>query len=502
MNNISRRGSRVYIRARGLEEHRFAGPEWRRTIRMAHRMKRLFLKVLLAFALFPAFPGIGWGQANGKGTGPQDLIQISSIGESLRNAGQRPLHILYVHGIGATGSGDSWIFQKHICAQMKGCKLPKKLVAQERDYADSGEFDIAAQPPSFKYMGSAVWMTQEEWRASAPFVDHYVLRRSDGGPVVVDEVNWWPLAFPLKCRSIMAQEAHLAGPNKTFLDLCSRFEVDKSHPERFKAYAWITRDELKTLESIRPKGALINRGVKSTLLDWGFSDAMMAVGSMQDLFREGMRQLLVKSARFHADGSKTDEWQQSSKGPQGNDREFVVVTHSLGSYLVFSTLNGDKREGVPPGVPSELGTEQASAKEDAAVEYILRRTSLVYFFANQIPLLELANVQESKATEVLSKRVQKWSDLRQSFREEHAGELESSLKPPQLVAWSDPSDLLTWCIPETKPLTIVNLYVRNTWWHWIFANPENAHENYASNKHVLRMMMNSKASNVKAEACR
>jgi hypothetical protein len=135
-------------------------------------------------------------------------------------------------------------------------------------------------------------------------------------------------------------------------------------------------------------------------------------------------------------------------------------------------------------------------------EYILGRTSLVYFFANQIPLLELANVDKSSAAAVIGKRIQKWRDLRENFKKERAGERDAPVKPPQLVAWSDPSDLLTWCIPEMKPLTVVNLYVRNTWWHWILANPVAAHVNYASNKIVLRMMMNSKASDAKGEVCR
>jgi len=70
------------------------------------------------------------------------------------------------------------------------------------------------------------------------------------------------------------------------------------------------------------------------------------------------------------------------------------------------------------------------------------------------------------------------------------------------VAWSDPNDLLTWCLPEMKPLTIVNLYVRNSWWHWLIANPVAAHANYDSNKHVLRMMMLANPSGAKAEICR
>lgn len=459
-------------------------------------------KALLAFALIAGVPASGRAQGKVASDGPQDLNRISSIGESLNSAKQRPLHILYVHGIGATGSGDSWILQKRICAFLKGCKLPKKLVPLGRDYADSGVFDYAAPPPAFQYMGNPVWKKQEEWRASAPFVDHYLLRRSDGGPVIVEEINWWPLVFPLKCHTIMTDEARLAGPNKKLLNLCSQSEEDATHLGRYKAYAWIKPEDAKTLESLRPKGALLNRSLKTSLLDWGFSDAIMAVGSMHDLFREGMRQLLVESARFHADGSKTDEWEQQGKNPGQIDTEFIVVSHSLGSYMVFSTLSADQQDVDPQITPSLSRSDVATSREDAAAKYILQRTSLVYFFANQIPLLELASVQESKAAEALGKRMQRWRDLRENFRKEHTEESEFPVKPPQLVAWSDPSDLLTWCIPEMKPLTIVNLYVRNSWWHWIIANPSTAHANYDSNKKVLRTMMSSKPPDAKGQACR
>jgi hypothetical protein len=460
-------------------------------------------RVLLAFPLILSILGKGWAQGKVIDDGPQKLSQISSIGESLRNAGQRPVHILYVHGIGAIGAGGSEVFRKGICAFVKDCRAAG---APLREYADSGEFESDAEPPTLEYMGKPVWATKQDWRASSPFVDHYVILRGDGGPIVVDEINWWPLVFPLKCRAIMTGEARLAGPDKTFLKLCSKAEEkDASHSGRFITYTWINSSDVKTLESIRPKGALLNRDLKNSILDWGFSDAIMAVGSMQGLFREGIRQLFVKSARFNADGSKTNQWEQQFNNPNEIDREFIVVSHSLGAYLVFSTLNMGQPEVLPETRPTELKSDAAT--EDAASQYILERTSLVYFFANQVPLLELASMRDPKtatslrvdglpqgdASEAFSKRIIKWRELRENFRKERGDTQDFAAKPPQVVAWSDPSDLLSWYVPGIDDLIIDNLYVRNTWWHWLIANPGSAHGNYASNKKVLRMMMVPKA---------
>ena len=75
------------------------------------------------------------------------------------------------------------------------------------------------------------------------------------------------------------------------------------------------------------------------------------------------------------------------------------------------------------------------------------------------------------------------------------------VRPPQIVAWSDPSDLLSWCIPAEKPLLITNLYVRNTWWHWLIANPQAVHNNYDRNRSVLKIIMGSKSIPEKGEVC-
>ena len=451
--------------------------------------------------------GLGNGRVLGKvvDDGPQNLSQISSIGESLVNAGQRPLHILYVHGIAAVSAGGSRTFQKAICAYLKDCTVP--AAPAQRDYADRGDFADGTEPPPFSYLGRAVWKSKEEWSASSPFVDHYVLRRGGGGPIVVDEINWWPLALALKCRGIVAGETRLAGPNRPLLDLCSQPEqADAASPGRFRAFTWISPQRAQQLKAAPPQGALINRWFKTSTLDWGFSDAVMAVGSMHDIFREGMRQLFLKSVRFSAVGSNADDWQQQWRDPRGIDREFIIVSHSLGSYMVFSTLNLGPKGARPPNAPA--APESAEAAEDAAVRYILERTSLVYFFANQVPLLELANLRGSTTAgaapaagvtpealpEALDTLMTKWKSLRDNFAKNRSAAEAPPAQPPQVVAWSDPSDLLSWRIPAMKGLVVTNLYVRNTGWHWIIANPAAAHANYATNKEVLRIMFGAKPS--------
>ncbi|HEY3825780.1 MAG TPA: hypothetical protein VGL82_14545 [Bryobacteraceae bacterium] len=433
--------------------------------------------------------------------GPQSFSQLSSLGKVLRNAEQnkQALHILYVHGMGYVplDDGDSRSFREGICRLLPGCQLPSGR--PPRDYADKGRFADKAPVPVYEYLGKPVWTDAPQWEASAPYVDHYVLRLSNGGSIVVDEINWWPLVLPLKCRVVMADDARLAGPDPDLINLCAKATTpDTRYPDRFLTYQWLNLKDAGNPQTRPQRGAWLNRTIKGSILDWGFADAMMALGSMHDLFREGMRQLFVKSARFHADGSSTGEWEQQATR-RSPDREFIAVTHSLGSYLVFSTLSPDTDNAKPVRYKQP---ENDTEREDLAARYILARTSLIYFFANQVSLLELANIEEKKdspaepasangpakpgpsgsalPTNSLVRQLGAWKQLRQDFK---AG------SRPQFVAWSDPSDLLSWYVPAVEDADVVNLYVRNSWWHWIFADPTTAHDGYANNLHVLRTML-------------
>ena len=82
--------------------------------------------------------------------------------------------------------------------------------------------------------------------------------------------------------------------------------------------------------------------------------------------------------------------------------------------------------------------------------------------------------------------------LRQAFARKLGSVQATSMRLPQVVAWSDPSDLLSWRLPEMEGLEITNVYVRNTRWHWLIASPGAVRNNYATNKKVLRILLGPK----------
>jgi hypothetical protein len=435
----------------------------------------------LFLAVFMCGATVLWGQNS---PGSISAHPAVSLADYLTGPGNVEHHIFYVHGIGAGGpnDNDSQLLRISICKLLGDCTT-KKGVLEGTDYADKHSFALNASPPKLTYFGEPVWKStppgglSNEWNASAPYVDHWKLIRTNGTIIYVEEINWWPLVFPLKCREIVAKDAALLGPNRAYLDLCSQSVPDRSQPGRFRLYPWIPADEAKRLKALPVAGALLNRELKNGLLDWRFSDALLAVGGIQPLMLEGIRQLILKSARVVGDGSAA-----GSVGPRPN-QEFVFVTHSLGSYLIFSALDFK---------PSESDTTEMQEWEKQ-FRGILARTPIVYFFANQLRLLELANLDSSRN---VIDRLKTWSELRTNYLAAQSGSKTSEVTLPRLVAWNDPSDLLTWNIPEIRSssgdriVSIENRPVRNAIdWFWLLEGPTSAHDNYASNKRIIRAML-------------
>jgi hypothetical protein len=187
------------------------------------------------------------------------------------------------------------------------------------------------------------------------------------------------------------------------------------------------------------------------------------------------------------------------------DQEFVGVTHSLGAYLFFNALNPDARTTAQTAEPAAV-----KADDDSAVQYIFQRTSLVYFFANQIELLEITNLEDTSPASGLHSRgleappvhtapaenfralVTRWKQMQTDFQTAlHPGDTAARSKL-QVVAWSDPSDVITFRVPKIGNVDVVNLYVRNAFgWFGLFESPTKAHDDYAKNKEVLRVMFES-----------
>lgn len=409
---------------------------------------------------------------------------VTSLGDSLKRAQTKQLHIFYVHGMAADGPGysESKVLRKTICQRLKDCTSPEGQF-DGREYADRNDFALDSPPPNLSYLGVQIWKSRnsgppcEGWNASAPFVDHWKFIREENAPTIyLDEINWWPLVFAVKCREIIAKDAALVGPSLAFLNKCSRLEPDPNTPGRFISYPWIEEDDARQLKDLPARGALINRSVKNAVLDWGFTDAVLAVGSMRSYLLEGIRQLVLKSANVAADGTRT-----GVIGPLPN-QEFVIVTHSLGSYLIFSALD-------LPDLPQSQPDPPPAQDWKLRFEKVLAQTSSVYFLANQLRLLELANLDVSPAQNML-KNLESWGRLRRQYQSELAAPTPNDLLPPQIIAWSDPSDLLSWNVPDLHSVVVKNLTVKNaTHWFWLIENPAAAHANYATNHRVITTML-------------
>src|ERR1700751_4907782 len=264
-----------------------------------------------------------------------------SLGEELRNPEGKEIHIFYIHGIGSDGpkDRDSRTLRKSICDYLKDCTTPEGTPIGEWDYANRDEFQLDASVPALEYMDEPVWKSQEEWHASAPYAVHFQLARSNGTALYVDELNWWPLTFSLKCRQIIAADASFVAPSKARIDTCSTREPNAGISQRFKSYDWISKDEAMRLRQLPARAAKANRQLKSDLMDWAFSDAVMALGPLRAYALDGIRQLILKSLADSTGAS------QAESGRSRADQEFIIVSHSLGGFLVFSALDMDQMTG-------------------------------------------------------------------------------------------------------------------------------------------------------------
>jgi len=445
-------------------------------------------KCTLLLFLLTFFPM--WGQ-----TGSSTKASAGpSIGDAVKNEDEtnhsQPIYLIYVHGINQVGPGDSLLLRKGICKYLGECDV----TYLGRVYADSGPFAIDQHPPRITYMGVPVWRTEQEWNASSPFIDRYKIVGHGHVPIVVDEYNWWPLAYPVKCKWLVPDDATLTGPAKNWIDVCSLprgSQPDPNHPGRYLAYSWIEAPEGAELRHMPRHAALANRTLKNGLMDWGIGDAVMALGPMQEILTAGIRQLLRKT--MEGAGFDVRTVKPGDTGP-----DFFVITHSLGSYLALAAIDSDWAG--PQN--AELAEFAMSADDKLTIDYFSAHATGFYFLANQLRLLELAglsaptpvpnhSLSATESTGTKSASITHWRDARQAFLQHHS----STVPTPQIIAWSDPNDLLSWDVPNIEGVNVVNLRVRNSGFRIapFIVSPDSAHANYAKNQKILNRIFKPNA---------
>lgn len=412
---------------------------------------------------------------------PGATKKMESLAWVLQRKTDRPVHVLYIHGINSTGSDDSQVFRESICTELHLCDASTAWNRVGREYPDKGWF-APGHVPDLTYLGTRVWPAEapDEWKASLPYVTHYVAKIGRfQNTMVVDEINWWPLMMKLKCQQIMTDDAYLAGPNDSIIGLCAKDQRFADDASRYEYYPWIKNQP--ALTKYPRRAARLNFDIKSGLEDWGLSDAMLGAAGLKELVEEAIRQLIVKAVQFDPRSAQAQayNWQEHAGKARETDQEFIGVTHSLGSFLLLDTFEGTDKAG-------------QTEEESAALQYVRERTVLMYFFANQVALLELANLKhlaESSQAESEGALIGKWQQVRKAYAATLKAGDPAARTDLQVVAFSDPSDLLTWRVRPEGGSKIVNLYVKNAFrWFGLVEGPTSAHDNYAKNRDVLRVM--------------
>jgi hypothetical protein len=143
--------------------------------------------------------GVNVAMAGIRPDDPQTLKRTKSLWDLIAATIRSPVHIVDVHGMRAEGTGASTAFQ----------------AGNDQGRAKRMYLDIGPRPAA-TYLDQPIWRNDAVWKGSTPFVDRYVFRK-DAEPIVIDEVNWWPLLFPVKCRMLLVPETDLSDADKTHL---------------------------------------------------------------------------------------------------------------------------------------------------------------------------------------------------------------------------------------------------------------------------------------------
>ena len=264
------------------------------------------------------------------------------------------------------------------------------------------------------------------------------------------------MIFALKCRFLIVPEHDLSGDDRKHLELCRR------NDGRF--HDWIDKADMARLAR-KPKGggaALANRALKQQIMNWGLADAVIANGPMRPYLN------LAMDRAFEVAGQGSSD-----------DNAFVVMSESLGSFVVLDAM----------------------AAGSQPVANVIERSDDLYFFANQFALLELGrlgNLPPPPAAGVAglvpiappATRPSPLETLRAWGRSRRLLD-----RPRQIIAFSDPSDLLTYVVPAIEGVKVVNLYDRNaTRWFGLFANPAGAHTGHLRNASVWKVLIRQTAA--------
>jgi hypothetical protein len=179
-------------------------------------------------------------------------------------------------------------------------------------------------------------------------------------------------------------------------------------------------------------------------IDDKLADALLYAGTYRkEVIRPSVQGALCKVTRgtWHADSGTC--------APGDHHYPTVIITHSLGGYMLMDSIQAELR--ADDCRPNSGG---------GPAEKILENTPVIYMMANQLALLDLSTLRrdpqaaktKAAATEAVTKQFAKcWLIARGRAKSE--ARLSGAAATSQVVAFSDPNDILSWRL-EPKNLKL------------------------------------------------
>jgi hypothetical protein len=266
------------------------------------------------------------------------------------------------------------------------------------------------------------------------------------GSVRVNAIRWSPLTTPLKA------------------DLCYD-QTNKSgtcpDAEKAKAYPY--------------KRAGFNRNMKDGLLDDCLADALIYQGKSRVGINERMQTAILQAV--NTTGGKTPG---SEAGAQSTT-PMIVITDSLGSKITFDAI-------------FKLASPTGRSKERIGIS-MFNRTTQIFMRANQMPILALADkLLDGTVSTDRTDTGFPVDPIQALFEQRNSIPGLKMVKGPNVVAFSDPNDLLSYALVGSPhaanadyPIIDVIVSTANTYLGLIEL-PNKAHTDYKTTDAVRQLI--------------
>jgi len=244
---------------------------------------------------------------------------------------------------------------------------------------------------------------------------------------------------------------------------------------------YFKKTRLSPDDALGPQRALVNRLVKSELLNEEMSDVVLYLAHYdRDILR---RSVAAALRHFYLKDYDPPAVRAADANP------VVFISESLGSMMLY----GELMEGQRRFADGSQAQNADEARDKAGFRDMTAHSRLFFMMANQLPLLD---VDESTRYDHVPAEAEKTPPAHtQDFFKSLAAS-DNGGPPIDVVAFSDVNDLLSYPLDpdDVAGLTNVRLHVFapvNTMLGFpLFERPDWAHNNYAGNPQVTDIVVN------------